>query len=323
MILILKPTSACNFCCSFCSAKELKVKYAKKHVPQKIKDLIKKLNPDWMSITGGDPLMLDPEYYFEILETLGPGKEIALTTNLKAFYENPDKWTPLFKHPDVTICTSFQYGTGRLWDKNTPYTKDMFRKVMTLFKEKVGIMPQFIAVITNENYNQALDHLKLAKELNTACRLNRVLPVGGAVNEVLPYAKMIDLYYEVKNSDLINYYADLDSNQFGSCNINTNLLCENTIRTAWLKEDGEVEYGRCEDLLPSGMTKRDVNEPTLSQLPASLDPSTFINEKCISCELCRLCNACEANRYCNKKDPNHCEEMLKRMDKIKSLGWLL
>ena len=41
MILLIKPTSACNFCCDFCSIKDLKIKMQRKHVPQQIKDLIK------------------------------------------------------------------------------------------------------------------------------------------------------------------------------------------------------------------------------------------------------------------------------------------
>lgn len=322
MILLIKPTSACNFCCSFCSAKDLKIKLSRRHVPQQIKDAIKKLKPDWISVTGGEPLTQEPEYFYELLDLVSG--EVAMTTNLKAFWENPDKWTPLFKNPRITVCTSFQYGEGRLWDKNTPYTEEMFRKIMKLFVEKTGRpAPQFIAVVTNENYNRALDHVKLAKELNTVCKLNRVLSLGGAKDEVLPYAKMIDLYYEVKKQGLEDGYADIDFFQFGTCNINTNLLCENTTRSVWVKEDGSLEYGKCEDLLASGMSKRDPNEERPNQLPSTLDPTDFINEKCLTCELCRLCNACDAHRFCNKKDPNHCQEMLKRMDKIKELKWLL
>ena len=134
---------------------------------------------------------------------------------------------------------------------------------------------------------------------------------------------MIDLYYEVNKICTKENYPDLEHFQFGSCNINTNLLCDNTIRAAWVKEDGTLEYGRCEDLLAEGMARRDPNEPRPQQIPADLNPADFISEKCITCELCRLCNACEANRYCNKKDPNHCKEMLKRIDKIKEMKWLL
>lgn len=322
MILLIKPTSACNFCCDFCSIKDLKIKMQRKHVPQQIKDLIKKLKPDWISVTGGEPLTQEPSYFYELLDLIDG--EVAMTSNLKYFYENPDKWVPLFKNPRITVCTSFQYGNGRKWDKNTPFTEEKFSEIIKLYEEKVGREPpQFIAVITEENYDRALDHLYLAKKLNTRCKLNRVLSLGGAKDDYFPFAKMIDLYYEIKKRGLDPWYADIDSFQFGTCNINTNLLCDSTTRATWVKQDGTLEYGNCEDLLASGMSKRDINEERPNQLPTELNPEVLISKNCLTCELCKLCNACEANRFCNKKDPNHCQEMLKRMDKIKEMKWLL
>ena len=63
--LIIKPTSACNFNCSFCSAKLLNIPIHNK-VPDKIKDYINNYKPTNIIITGGEPLM-NPRSYFEDL----------------------------------------------------------------------------------------------------------------------------------------------------------------------------------------------------------------------------------------------------------------
>jgi len=127
-------------------------------------------------ITGGDPLCCSPKLYEEIL-SLGDWN-ISLTTNLKGFYEDPEKWLSLFKNPRVGVCTSFQYGTGRMWNESTLYDETMFRKVFTKFKDLVRYPLMFISVISEENEDRALDHLRLAKELGTKCKLNGIMPLG-------------------------------------------------------------------------------------------------------------------------------------------------
>lgn len=317
MFLLIKPTSKCNFNCNFCSAKNLHIKHSNK-IPEKIKERIKVLNPDWIVITGGDPLMVSPDYYYELLSLTTC--EISLTTNLKGFYLNPDKWINLFKNPRISICTSFQYGTGRLWDKNTPYTEDLFKKVMLLFKEKVGYMPSFISVITRENETRALDHLYLAKELNTQCRLNGVFSFG-ASKEYYPRYKMVDLWLKIKELGLEKYYMENNFFEAGTCNLNTNLLCTSTIRACWLKEDNNLEYGTCEDLLVEGYSKIPLEESKPIPKSEEIPYQDLINDKCLSCELCRFCNACKINRIMAKDCLNYCEEMLKRKDKILKSGW--
>ena len=67
MELIIKPTGLCNFNCEFCSAHGMDIQHpADGHVPHQIRDLIMKLKPNGLIITGGEPLMVDPQYYYEL-----------------------------------------------------------------------------------------------------------------------------------------------------------------------------------------------------------------------------------------------------------------
>ena len=162
MELIIKPTSRCNFACKFCSAGDLSIKHLSS-VTSELKHLLQQLNPSNVIITGGDPLCVIPDFYEELLR-LGSWR-ISMTSNLKAFYEDHDTWVPLFKNPRVGVCTSFQYGKGRMWDAATPYTEEMFRKVFDKFLSLVVYRLKFISVISLDNESRALDHLLLAKEL--------------------------------------------------------------------------------------------------------------------------------------------------------------
>lgn len=319
MILIVKPTSKCNFCCNFCSAKNLKIQHSKK-VPEFLKQQIKILSPEGIIITGGDPLMVNPSYYYELLDLTSC--EISFTTNLKDFYLNPDKWTSLFLNERINIGTSFQYGTGRLWDKDTPYTEEKFKEVMTLFKEKVGYTPSFIAVITEENEDKALDHVYLAKELGTQCRLNGVFSFG-ASNEDYPRYKMVDIWLKVKELGLEEYINQSEFFYKGNCNLNTNLLCQNTIRVCWINQDGSITYGNCEDQLAENMAHIEIDKEKPVPIPTNIPYKNLINKDCLTCELNRFCNGCRVNRLMAKKRPEYCKEMLKRKEKILQSGWLL
>jgi len=323
MTFIIKPTSRCNFACSFCSAKFLKIKEYQK-VPEIIKEKIRFLNDDWINVTGGEPLMMEPSYFEDLLTVIKPSGRIALTSNLKAFYQNPDKWTPLFKNKRIIVCTSFQYGPGRKWDKNTIYTEEKFIEVMNLFREKVGYTPAFIAVISKDNEDRAIDHLYLAKKLNTTCKLNPVHSFG-ASTEWYPRYKYLDLLNKIKELELEDYTAeDFKEIENGNCNFNTNLWCESTNRAIWLDENDNLVYGTCEDLLASGLYPLDpTKDRTFRKEEVPVDPNDYINQNCINCELCRMCNGCKINRTCAKKDPDYCKEMLARLEMIKKNKWRL
>ena len=82
-------------------------------------------------VNGGDPLMVEPDYYWRIIDWLDEHNydtSISLTTNLWPFYKKPKKWTPLFNNDRVGVTTSFQYGGGRLKGDYTEFTEEDFWK---------------------------------------------------------------------------------------------------------------------------------------------------------------------------------------------------
>jgi sulfatase maturation enzyme AslB (radical SAM superfamily) len=321
MELIIKPTVKCNFNCKFCAASELDIDHTPGHVPNQIKDVISILKPDGLIITGGEPLCCDPEYYEELLTLCDCN--ITFTTNLKDFWLHPDKWIPLFRNKRISIGTSFNYGNTRCWDKDTVYTEDMFKNVMKLFKDNMGYVPSFIAVINEDNEDTYLQHVMLAKELGTYCRLNNALKMGRQ-GSGYPRYKVFKMWIDIINRGLGKYEQNCLERSYGRCPINVGMMCESAIRTIYVDSNQNVHYSNCEDKLnrndgaeiPIDLT-RPIQEPTV------LSYDEAISMKCLSCELFNICNSCTTNRDGAKEDPEYCNEMLKLKDDIIRLGWKL
>jgi organic radical activating enzyme len=159
MDLIIKPTEKCNFKCTFCSSTHITEDKTLELDLQYIFDFLKRYpETNTIIVNGGDPLMMDPDYYWKIIEHLdliGSKASISFTSNLWPFLKNPNKWKDLFKHPRMGITTSFQYGGGRLKGDLTEFTEEDFWKVSDAMLEHIGYRPDFISVITEENEKEA------------------------------------------------------------------------------------------------------------------------------------------------------------------------
>ena len=201
MDLIIKPTEVCNFACTFCSSTNIS-EDKKQILPlQYIKDFLKRF-PDTRTIivNGGDPLVIHPDYYWELIKHLDENKYqaiISFTTNLWDFYKYPEKWVEIFKRKDrVSVATSFNYGNTRRINKNKVFTEDVFWKVSDMFLEKVGYRPGFISVITEENEDTAIDNVILAKKMGVECKLNYAMASGEQSKPFL-LGKIYKIYLDV------------------------------------------------------------------------------------------------------------------------------
>lgn len=320
MELIIKPTSVCNFNCTFCAASTLDIQHPN-NVSDKLKELIGILRPEGLIITGGEPLMCNPSYYEELL-TLCDCK-LSFTTNLKDFYHYPDKWTPLFTNPRVNVCTSFNYGNTRLWDKDTVYNEEAFRKVIALFKKRVGYVPPFIAVISEENEHTAYEHVQLAKKLGTRCRLNNALKMGKQ-GIYYPRYKMFEMWLNIIDQGVDKYEINCAERGTGCCPTNSNLMCRSTIRCAYVDSDHNLHYSDCEDKInmDNGMEiPVETIRPEAKPQPVTYNEA--INVQCTYCELFNICNGCSTNREQAKETPEYCSEMLKLKERIVKAGWKL
>lgn len=315
MELILKPTSRCNFACTFCSAGNLDILHFQ-HMTDKLKELLHKINPTNIILTGGDPLTVNPEFYDELL--VEGDWRLSFTTNLKDFYLNPDKWLQLFKNPRVGVCTSFQYGEARRWDEDAVYDESLFRKVSEKFSQLVGYSLMFIAVISDDNERYVMKHLELAKSLQMKCKLNGMMPLGNSRHHY-PQYKMIRHWLDIQKSELKDYLDASTMLFHGGCNLNTNRQCTSTIRALQFYNDGTYKLTSCEDDLVKDVHQDIPLAETTSQ-EHILDP---IHPDCMFCELFNICNGCHQYRELNRNVHEHCQEMKKMKNEIMNSGWRL
>ena len=321
MELIIKPTGRCNFDCSFCSADGLDIAHPT-HVPEPIKELIQKMKPDSIIVTGGEPMTIDPSYYLELKEIAQC--HIGFTSNMKDFYLHPDKWKEIVQDPMFGFITSFNYGNSRKWDPHTVYTEEMFIDVFNRFYEVSGGQKlKFIAVIDEYNEDTIMDHVYLAKRLGTQVKINGALGEGRQHN-TYPRYKIIKAYIDIIDAGLEAYEMTCSDRMLSRCPFNTEFMCGSTIRCCYVDSYGKLHYGICDDEISSG---REIPMDTfpIQSIPKKPDMKDCISKKCMYCELYRVCNSCNAQRMLAiaDQDPHYCEEMQKLIPDLIRVGWKL
>ena len=313
MELIAKVTSRCDMSCTFCSASNIR---ANDMTPKEVADAANRIGATSIILLGGAALCMGIEFYLKLLSLTKA--TLDFTTNLKDFSMNPEIWTPLFKEERVSVCTSFNFGTTRMLDPHTVYTVDKFKATMKLFNEKIGYMPQFIAVIDKENAHTWRKHIELAKELGTRCRLNNALKLGRQ-GETFPRAEMFKIWTTIAREGLDQYELNTYERATGRCPINSCQLCETTIRVVQ-KCNGKIVFYNCDDR--SNAKNTPLSESQIETAPRKSSPTPMFM-KCYSCELFNVCNGCKTNVERITDPEQYCETMESIKEDIISLGWKL
>ncbi len=309
MDLILKPTEACNFKCTFCSSTSI----AQEDIKLLDIEEVYKFLDEWpetrtIIVNGGDPLMVKPQYYWDIIKYLDDHDmptRISFTTNLWPFYVNPDKWVELFNHPRLGVCTSFQYGDGRLHGDYTIYTEADFWKVSDKMLDLIGYRPDFITVVVDGEQDMAIANVELAKKMNVECKLNYAMASGIQDKPLLLadiYKIYIELYkqglgeWEYNTKDIIKSMRD----EATSCPRNRS--CETGIRCIQPAGDQYTCGSFADDM------EYPITGPSLREDPELLS----MHEWCFTCPMFNLCNGCAKTIKDHKRfdmHGQHCFEM--------------
>lgn len=334
MDLIIKPTEKCNFKCTFCSSTYITDDKTVELDLEKIYLFLKRF-PETQTIivNGGDPLMMNPNYYWKLIEHLDKIQSkstISITTNLWPFYKNPNKWKDLFKNSRVGVTTSFQYGGGRLKGDLTEFSEHDFWNVSDCMLEHIGYRPDFISVITEENEKDAVKNVELAKRMNVECKLNYAFSSGPPVkfkNIVMgqqgkPYmlAKIYEIYVEIWKKGLTDWEYNTKQmvkrlkGEATSCP--QNRKCDEGIRT--LQPSGD--YYSCGAFGDDRIYNINFEKEILGEkiFPLQFQPELqSLKQSCFTCPMFQICNGCRKTIK-DLKDYNMVEEHCFRMKKIAS-----
>lgn len=328
MDLIVKPTVACNFKCTFCSSTYLSENPKDRVQLDEIRLFIQRF-PDTQTIilNGGDPLMMPPDYYWAmiaLLDELGSEATISFTTNLWPFYKKPQLWAPLFKHPRVGVTTSFQYGDGRRKGDGTVFTEADFIACSDAMLEHVGYRPDFIAVIDHSNAHTVLDTVRLAQRLGVECKLNHAtasgkeVVVGGITmgNEGKLYTRgeMYRHYVEIYNAGLMEWEYNTKQVakklQGHATTCPTSRDCDSGIRT--LQPGGG--YYSCGHFGDDQENPIDFKREMAGEFFTPLQQFELdsLKQSCYVCPMFELCNGCKKTISDTKRlglVEHHCRTM--------------
>lgn len=329
MQLILRVTTRCNFDCTFCSASNLS--NAREMTADDVCRYIDQYKQYPLDIVfeGGDPLLKSPSFYHQIFDYVQTNNinviQYGFTTNLWDFYKHPHKWVDIFKRDDVSVCTSFQYGDQRRLTKDIVYDESLFIDVYNKFKQLINKPLTFIAVCNEQNDQYVLDTVRLAKKLNTFCKINPQFAAGKA-DTFYRFDKMLAKYRDIIINDL-SYYEDnsntivqLVLNHYSdgfNCPFNRN--CQNGI--VCITPDGVRSNCSIENStnLDSSIIKfyTKTNETNITKDYTK----TLINSKCLTCEYFDWCNCCrvhigEIKQLDNKQFDEYCDNIKRIIDEI-------
>ena len=297
-------------------------------------------------INGGDPLVIKPEYYWEILEYIRKKRlltNISFTTNLWDFCQSPNKWRDLFNQPEVGVTTSFQFGPGRTKANGEVYSESDFWKASDLMLKYCGYRPDFISVINSENEHFAIDNVALAKKMSEGkkpgtgpsgekigveCKLNYMMASGtpvyhrgakkyiGAGEQVYELSRIYQIYLQVYRENLTDW--EFNTKQLrvrlkgGATSCPQNRNCDEGIRA--LNPDGSYySCGAFGDDKDKGIDfELEVSEGKFFT-PLSSDPELFsLKQECLTCPMFQICNGCRKTIKDMKKFgvvESHCSKM--------------
>jgi len=328
MDLIIKPTEACNFACTFCSSSELiDDKKARLHLDTIYQFLERFPMTNTIIVNGGDPLMMPVAYYEDLCDHLdekGYHANVSMTTNLWDFYKKPDKWSPILNRmmgddPErrrVNVTTSFNYGDTRRITRDKVFTEEIFIKVVDLFYNRVGYKPHFISVVDESNLSSAIDNVRLAKHLGVDCKLNYAM-ASGRQGMPLPLSKIYEVYVQIWREGLAEWewntrqMANRLAGAPTSCPLNRS--CDEGIRV--LHPDGK--YFSCgafaDDLEYEVDFEKEVVLKEKRQTPLQDDTTIdAMKAECYGCPMFQVCNGCRKHvKDLKRKDmvEEHCIKM--------------
>lgn len=325
MELIIKPTEACNFKCTFCSSTDIaEDKAARLDLDYIWKFLERYPNTNTIIVNGGDPLMVPPDYYWEIINWLDArnyNTSISFTSNLWAFYKNPEKWTALLKHPRLGVTTSFNYGETRRVTKEQNYTEELFWEVSNMFLKHIGYRPDFISVITEENEATAIDNVLLAQKMNVECKLNYAM-ASGIQSRPYQLSKIYETYIEIYELGLWKWEFNTKQmmnrlNGVGTC-CPQNRKCDSGIRA--LNPMGD--YYSCgamgDDRIYPISFQKEMSGEFITPLANRIE-LLAMKDECLTCPMFDICNGCKKtirDQKIHKMVEDHCSLMKKLAPRI-------
>jgi radical SAM protein with 4Fe4S-binding SPASM domain len=329
MDLIIKPTEKCNFKCTFCSSTNItEDKSLELDLEYIYKFLERFPETNTIIVNGGDPLMMDPQYYWNIidhLDSINSHATLSFTSNLWPFYKNPNKWKDLFNHPRMGVTTSFQYGGGRLKGDLSEFTEEDFWKCSDAMLEHCGYRPDFISVITEENEHDAIKNVELAKRMEVECKLNYAMSSGPPVKfkgiimgqQGKPYmlANIYEIYVEIWKRGLAPWEFNTKQMMKRLIGQSTccpqNRECDSGIRT--LQPSGD--YYSCgafgDDREYSINFDQEMKGKKIFPIKNILELQTM-TEDCYTCPMFEICNGCKKTIKDHKTynmTSTHCKKM--------------
>jgi len=243
-------------------------------------------------IIGGEPMLLSPEYYLELLDS---GMEFSMQTNLTLYTEH---WNQVLNHPNFL-------GLSVSGDKFKDF--ETFYQTFEKITENLGHSPLVLVLMDLDmlkSYKKAKDWYAYAKEYRFPMKLNYLLPTGKAqenIERVMKLSEVFNVYLhmfhqwlrdsrEVELQPFQDLYEHLAGRKGSVCPFIESCIREDVMVD--VEMDGQ-EYP-CPVLGDLKLQKEDLK-------------IEFVDE-CLLCEHFELCKGCNIRNWMLQQieDPGYC-----------------
>jgi len=289
--MVIKNVYDCNLECWYCSTGSrtgfLSTDQVLKHWKER--------KPKQTLLIGGEPMILGPSYYLELLEK---GMNFSIQSNLTLYTE---EWDEVLLHPNFT-------GLSVSGDKFP--TLSAFIEKYLILVDRTGRTPGVLILFDDVTYEEALYKGRLWMELGAEycfdVKFNYIMPSGsclGLVGKVLPISTVFKVYTElailwdkkgrkIDIQPIVNLMRYIQKQESNTCPFCVNCHASESIYNV---EVNEKVYP-CPVLGDLEKTREEI----MVDVPA----------ECMVCEHAELCRGCYMRSWAveKEKDENYCKE---------------
>lgn len=297
--LCVKNVYDCNLKCWYCST------HGTGYIPEKdLIELYRRHNPSDMLLIGGEPMILSPDYYLNLLES---GLRFSMQSNLTLYTK---EWDEVLTHKNFTGISV----SGDKFSSDQEFF-DKYNDLRDLMTD-----PPMVLIVLDGDYQESLEKAKRWTTYAFACdfplRINYLAPMGRALenkNRLLKISKAYDIYTALIDSWVNSGFKILQPHTYilefltkhnqSICPFISNCISSHSI------VDVEVDLSEysCPALGDLRLGKRDI--------------LVDISDKCLYCDFYEVCRGCYIRNWevDIEKDADYCHSAKKFFKRLTDL----
>ncbi len=298
-LLVLEITGRCNLSCSYCyrgsdSSKDISD-------TSKLMDNIAEINPHYINLSGGEPLLFKDLFDFAA-NIKRFCKKLLLTTNGTLVEDFPKSYFKIFDHIQISID-----GGKQAHEDMRGYGN--YEKAISAARYLQGVSPvSFLCTVCSTNFRQIGELVDIAHETEAMPKIGRMCGFShgnfSPINDPNTWKSILaeSTKYGILNDDPLNFWFDEKKRSSSKAN---KIVGGCTAGIAGVAISPELDVYPCVKLRVSAGNLKEQSLKDIwlnSPLFASLRDWHNLKGHCPSCQYVSVCRGCRADAWARTGD---------------------